>query len=391
MNQLLSHLPTEKQEELERITKLILKSAKVEMIWLFGSYATGKWVENVTYENGTRLEYKSDYDILVILPFDDVKKHYKIRNAIKSKLEDKGLLNTQVSIIYHSLKDVHLALINGSYFFVNLFKEGIELANVSKHQLAEPKILSPEERKNKAQSHFDQWFESAGLFYENFEFNFSKAVNEDKYLNISAFQLHQATERFFHCVLLVFNDYKPKQHDLDLLNIADQVKVLKELTEEICNWKIGRIGYDQKYYGTPKCFYNNRKINDVWEEDFLAKIIDEMIKEIPSTEKQIIALLESNALGKNGSYYFYYVIPQSILNTYDIEIVLDTFKESSKEHLISLGLAKYLFHGDKNVTLRTHGHLIDDEIIEYITKAFDKTHDWNGILNVKDFVKKRAN
>jgi len=109
MNQLLSQIPEEKQGELEQITKLILKSAKVEMIWLFGSYAMDKWVEDITYENSTRLEYKSDYDILIILPYDEVNKHFKIRNAIKSKLEDKGLLNNQVNIICHSLKGGNLA------------------------------------------------------------------------------------------------------------------------------------------------------------------------------------------------------------------------------------------------------------------------------------------
>jgi len=208
----LGHLPKEKQVELERITQVILKAIQVDRIWLFGSYATGKWVEDVTFENGTGYEYKSDFDILLIVPFDDIAKQHKVRKAIKTKLEDKGLLHTPVSLIYHSLKDVNLALLNGSYFFVDIFKEGIELANMSKHELAKPKLLSPTEKQAKAQEHFDQWFESANDFFETFRFDF----NRGKFLN-AAFLLHQVSERYFHTILLVFTDYKPKQHDLELL------------------------------------------------------------------------------------------------------------------------------------------------------------------------------
>jgi uncharacterized protein len=208
----LKHLPKEKQAELERITQVILKAIQVDRIWLFGSYATGKWVEDVSFENGTGYEYKSDYDILVVVPFDDISKQHKVRKAIKTKLEDKGLLHTPVSLIYHSLKDVNLALLNGSYFFVDIFKEGIELANMSKHELAKPKLLSPTEKQAKAQEHFDQWFESANQFLEVFKVTYIK-----EYLQTAAFQLHQATERYFHTILLVFTDYKPKQHDLELL------------------------------------------------------------------------------------------------------------------------------------------------------------------------------
>lgn len=32
-----------------------------------------------------------------------------------------------------------------------------------------------------------------------------------------AFQLHQATERFYTTILLVFTHYKPKEHDIDKL------------------------------------------------------------------------------------------------------------------------------------------------------------------------------
>ncbi|MCE7062287.1 nucleotidyltransferase domain-containing protein [Dyadobacter sp. CY343] len=58
----LSHLPEDKQEDLETLTKIILEKVPAEMVILFGSHARGDWVED--YQENT--EYVSDYDILVI-------------------------------------------------------------------------------------------------------------------------------------------------------------------------------------------------------------------------------------------------------------------------------------------------------------------------------------
>ncbi|UOB18823.1 HEPN domain-containing protein [Abyssalbus ytuae] len=212
MKEQLSHLPPHKQKELQALVEVLQKAIrKIDMIWLFGSYATGKWVEETTFEDGTRFEYRSDYDILVILPYNDIKTHFKVERLI-DKLEKTGLLNTRASIIYHTLKEVNQALSYGSYFFVDIVKEGILLVDNSKKELAKPRRLTGAEKQQNAQEHFDQWFESANDFLITFEFDF----NREKY-KIAAFLLHQATERYFHTTLLVFTDYKAKQHDIDLL------------------------------------------------------------------------------------------------------------------------------------------------------------------------------
>ncbi|UOB16457.1 HEPN domain-containing protein [Abyssalbus ytuae] len=212
MKEQLSHLPPHKQKELQALVEVLQKAIhKVDMIWLFGSYATGKWVEETTFEDGTRFEYRSDYDILVILPYNDIKTHFKVERLI-DKLEKTGLLNTRVSIIYHTLKEVNQALSYGSYFFGDIVKEGILLVKNSKKELAKPKPLTGAEKQQKAQEHFDQWFTSANVFYKHFRYGLN-----DGDLKEAAFQLHQATERYFHTTLLVFTDYKAKQHDIDLL------------------------------------------------------------------------------------------------------------------------------------------------------------------------------
>ena len=41
--------------------------------------------------------------------------------------------------------------------------------------------------------------------------------NDSKFLNLAAFNLHQATESLFTTINLVFTDYRPKTHDLNVL------------------------------------------------------------------------------------------------------------------------------------------------------------------------------
>ena len=53
----LTHLPQEKQEELALIKEIILSNAPVEMIILFGSYSTDRWVEDRVRHEVPRRKY----------------------------------------------------------------------------------------------------------------------------------------------------------------------------------------------------------------------------------------------------------------------------------------------------------------------------------------------
>ncbi|MDD5698463.1 MAG: HEPN domain-containing protein [Victivallaceae bacterium] len=55
------------------------------------------------------------------------------------------------------------------------------------------------------------------LVLDNFEYNLNK--NDYK---IAAFMLHQAAERFYTTLSLVFTGYKPKLHDLEELDARAQ-------------------------------------------------------------------------------------------------------------------------------------------------------------------------
>ena len=66
MKKSLAHLPQEKQDELELIRDIILDIVpQAEMIFLFGSYARGDWVDGPHVQGRGRLTIRkrSDYDI----------------------------------------------------------------------------------------------------------------------------------------------------------------------------------------------------------------------------------------------------------------------------------------------------------------------------------------
>ena len=68
MKKSLAHLPPHKRQELRRLKEAILfYGPQTEMIVLFGSYARGDWVDDVYTEGHITYEYRSDYDILVIV------------------------------------------------------------------------------------------------------------------------------------------------------------------------------------------------------------------------------------------------------------------------------------------------------------------------------------
>jgi HEPN domain-containing protein/predicted nucleotidyltransferase len=181
------------------------------MIILFGSYARGTWVEDKYTERGNTYEYKSDYDLLIVLSDDKKANADTFIQAVSAKLEALKL-DTPVHPIFHGIDFVNDALSEGNYFFADIKREGILLFNTSRYELAEKRDMSPLEVAKKAQEDFDQWFDSANEFFELYK----SSLSRDKFKE-AAFSLHQATERYFGTIQLVFTGYKPKTHDLEIL------------------------------------------------------------------------------------------------------------------------------------------------------------------------------
>lgn len=212
MKTALTHLPEHKQAELKKIVAALIPQYKdIEMIILYGSYARGSWVEDKYVENGNTYEYKSDYDLLIITNSNSQANADTFVMSVTGKL-DELKLNTPVHPIFHGIGFVNEALSEANYFFDDIKREGIFLFNTSRYQLANKRDMTPAELAQRAQEDFNQWFESANEFYGYYKHGFEK----EQYKS-AAFLLHQATERFYGALQLVFTGYKPKTHDIELL------------------------------------------------------------------------------------------------------------------------------------------------------------------------------
>jgi predicted nucleotidyltransferase/HEPN domain-containing protein len=228
----LDDLPNGKQSELAFVVELIregfafaiqrrtmpkLRGGRLLKIILFGSYARGDWVEDPVGR------YFSDYDLLVVVDREeltDVPEFWaKTEERLLEELALGARLRTPVSLIYHSLDDVNEKLGLGRYFFIDILREGIVLFEELGHPFAEPRPLSPAEALKETQDYFDEWFESSVGMFDTARYSMSQGRPKE-----AAFLLHQATERFYHCLFLVRTLYSPKTHNLNQL---------RQLTEDV--------------------------------------------------------------------------------------------------------------------------------------------------------------
>ena len=253
MKKSLNHLPKQKQDELKTIVRMMREEFDVEMIILFGSYARGDWVEELGPDD-FHYTYQSDFDILVVA---DKKLANKQRrwDGLEDRFMRSSVVQTPVTLIHHSIEYLNDKLSKGQYFFSDIKNEGILLYDSKRYEFEEARVLTPQEYKEKAQKYYDHWYESANMFFEDFESNLTKGIENKNYYKKAAFELHQATERFYSALLLVLTDYKPKTHDIKKLGklVAAQEPKLLEVfpqgTEEERNrFELLRKGYvDARY------------------------------------------------------------------------------------------------------------------------------------------------
>ena len=213
MKKSLAHLPKYKRDELKRVEEIILDECPtVLMIILFGSHARGDWVEDRHVEDGVLHEYLSDFDIMVIVRSNRIvnsKDTWRRAETRARRLPN----HTWTNLIVESIETVNNALARGHYFFTDIKKEGVLLYDTGEFQLARPRKLNPKERRGMAKAHFGEWFTSA----KEFVIDFNHAFKRRSYKK-AAFELHQAVERFYDAILLVFTNYRPRSHDLEKLS-----------------------------------------------------------------------------------------------------------------------------------------------------------------------------
>lgn len=223
----LDHLPAAKQRELERVVQILFEGfgdatatatvewkrhARILKVILYGSYARGGWVD----EPHTAKGYQSDFDLLVIVNHDKLTDRVEFwanaEERLNRELAVTRTLRTPVNFIVHTLQEVNDGLAHGRYFFMDVARDGIALYQSDSTGLHEPKPKTPQQALAMAQEYFEDWLPSAFSFYRGF-----KHAVDDRDNKKAAFDLHQATERLYHCVLLVCTFYTPHVHNLGFL------------------------------------------------------------------------------------------------------------------------------------------------------------------------------
>ena len=219
----LDHLPANKQRELERVVEILFeefgdatagkkKLGRILKIILYGSYARGGWVD----EPHTAKGYQSDYDLLIIVNqkqlTDRVAYWAKADERLIRELSITRTLRPPVNFIVHTLQEVNDGLAHGRYFFMDIARDGIALYEADDTELHKPKPKTPPEALAMAKEYFEEWMPSAQSFFRGY-----RHAVDDKDLKKAAFDLHQATERLYHTVLLVTTFYTPHVHNLGFL------------------------------------------------------------------------------------------------------------------------------------------------------------------------------
>ena len=223
----LDHLPAAKQRELERVVQVLFeefdearslatqdwkKKGRILKIILYGSYARGGWVD----EPHTAKGYQSDYDLLIIVNderlTDRVEYWAKAEERLIRELAITKTLRTPVNFIVHSLHEVNDGLAHGRYFFMDVKAEGIALYQSDESELHTPKPKTPKQALAMAKEYFEEWMPAAMS-----RFRLANVAIAERLLKDAAFDLHQTSERLYHCVLLVCTFYTPHVHNLAFL------------------------------------------------------------------------------------------------------------------------------------------------------------------------------
>jgi HEPN domain-containing protein len=265
----IAHLPKDKQDELRRITDSIVKLVMPEKIILFGSYATGKWQEDVHIEGHITYEYISDYDLLVATRQGDNRPEHQIQELAETK--SQPLTSIPINVIVHGIDYVNRQIEEGQFFFTDIKKEGILLYDAGSVQLAEPRNLTPQEKKEITQRGFDIYFTAGKNFLAHSIYG--KDVLHS--LNDSVFQLHQSAERFYDAMILVFTGYKPKTHNLGKL-----LKMSRDFSPELSTVFPNNSKTEIHLFTLLKKAYVDARYNDnyVITEDELNTLIERVKK-----------------------------------------------------------------------------------------------------------------
>ena len=204
------------------------------MIWLFGSYARGDFINDRRIsEDGAITEYQSDVDILVVLDApmhpNRVNQNERLIKKLAKRVDNVALdlnehpdIDRNIHLIYETLDRFNDALNHSEYFYLDVVNEGVVLVD-NQAPMAEPQQMPAVKRREYGIRYFEDLFGQVLEFQQSFEFHYQRGHNA-----LAMFSLHQLTEHLFKVYLLVKTHYKPRTH-----KIWDLRKRVKKLDEHI--------------------------------------------------------------------------------------------------------------------------------------------------------------
>jgi predicted nucleotidyltransferase/HEPN domain-containing protein len=231
----LHHLPERQQQELARILEILLtefeaartrggggtcdwrRGGQVLKVILFGSYARNDWVDEP--ENG----YLSDFDLLIVVSHEKLTDIAEYWWAAEDRILRDPEIGRTVNLIVHDLADVNSALARGEYFWADIVRDGVVLHEIPGHSLAEPKPMTAADALQVATRYSGTRLDEIELWLENAASMLSEPDQPARRRN-AAFQLHQAVETAYACLLLVHTFYFPRSHN---------IKFLRSLAEDV--------------------------------------------------------------------------------------------------------------------------------------------------------------
>jgi len=286
-------LPRRAQRDMESVVKILIEefekatrdskaehrhNGRILKIVLFGSYARGKQVVDPVGR------YFSDYDLLVVVDHEDLtdaSKYWdKAEDRMVDMLTERGWPQP-LNFIVHTYEDVNHQLRRGRYFWVDIVKDGIALFEEPGFPFEKPGELTEEEAREEALLYYESEFGGIDRSLAKAQFDRIQAqkqhnpVEQKKWRNEAAFDLHQAMERSYYCIMLVLILYQPKSHNLNFLS-----KRAEQLDDRLMGvWKtetkFGKRCYELLRAAYVKARYSpHYKIDDDELDWLMERIVD---------------------------------------------------------------------------------------------------------------------
>lgn len=316
------------------------------MIILYGSYARNTYVELDIRRDygGGKIQYMSDYDILVVSKKRLGSRTVTVSSRVKSSFLKNKNANTQTrpSIINESITKFNNALSEGRYFYVDILTEGIVLYDSGECQLATPCELNYSEILQIAKEYYRAKLHKAKRHYAHYKTDYL-----DKEYTYCTFDLHQTVEHLIKAIPLVFILYGHKEHELDTID-EDTIWNKNLLELKLSDNPQGLSTKDAKnllhYWGVYDAFCNKLPLRRVYDANELWSCLEYVS---PETFSRVIDNMNSTIRkleAKDNAQREKYAI-EELLNVDDnLSLhILDTSYQSSfyKNLICSQFMAEY--------------------------------------------------